>query len=267
MIRTTRQKAVSEGFTLIELLVVVAIISILAALLLPALSRATEQGRRVKCQSNLKQLSLALLMYSGDYEVYPAETSMQARPDRTLFWNDRLIRYTQARWTDPLYRCPSYRGQTVDDEFVSLSLSGGVVEIIGVSDSRTGSYAYNAYGTARRGPGGMLGLVTSFASNFDTITMTDLKVPRRESQIVAPSDMIAIGDGTHATGHDWTYDWMPYDQLVTMFPPNARILNHANRGNVSFSDGHVEFQHGRVLFAPTPAARQRWNYDHEPHQP
>jgi len=82
------------GFTLIELFVVIAIIAILAALLLPALSRATEQGRRVKCQSNLKQLSLALLMYSGDYEDYPLETAVQAQPDRTLFWNDRLIRYT-----------------------------------------------------------------------------------------------------------------------------------------------------------------------------
>jgi prepilin-type processing-associated H-X9-DG protein len=109
--------------------------------------------------------------------------------------------------------------------------------------------------------------VTSFASNFDAITRTDLKVPRRESAIVAPSDMIAIGDWTQkTTGLDWTYDWMPYDQLVTMFPANAHILNHANRGNVSFCDGHVEFQHGPVLFARTSSARQRWNYDHEPHQ-
>jgi hypothetical protein len=94
-------------------------------------------------------------MYSGDYEVYLAETTIQAKPDRTLFWNDRLIQYTQARWTDPLYRCPSYRGQTVDDEFVSLIISGGVAGLT-ASGSRTGSYAYNAYGTARRGPGVML---------------------------------------------------------------------------------------------------------------
>src|SRR4030095_10249602 len=185
-----RRRASNRGFTLIELLVIISIIAILAALLLPALSRATEQGRRVKCQSNLKQLSLALLMYSGDYGVYPSEIALQAQPDRTLFWNDRLIQYTQAGWTDPLYRCPSYPGQTIDDEVWSLTISGGASDLTGVFDLRTGSYAYNAYGTARRGPGGTLGLVTSFVSNFDTITRTDLKVPRRESEIVAPSDKI-----------------------------------------------------------------------------
>ena len=68
-----------RGFTLIELLVVVAIIAILAGMLLPALNRAREAAKTAACQQNLKNLSMAMNMYSSDYGGFLVWHSHQCR--------------------------------------------------------------------------------------------------------------------------------------------------------------------------------------------
>lgn len=80
-------------FTLIELLVVVAIIAILSALLLPALSSARDKGKAIKCLGNLKTIGVASLMYSQDFKDYQVPMQMmilEGSGEKSVYWHVNL---------------------------------------------------------------------------------------------------------------------------------------------------------------------------------
>jgi prepilin-type N-terminal cleavage/methylation domain-containing protein/prepilin-type processing-associated H-X9-DG protein len=89
MVRRQRRKA----FTLIELLVVIAIIAILAAILFPVFAQAREKARSITCTSNLKQLSLAWLMYAQDYDETWPLTAAQLPNKSQVYWQAMVEPY------------------------------------------------------------------------------------------------------------------------------------------------------------------------------
>ncbi len=100
-----------RGFTLIELLVVIAIIAILAAILFPVFARARERARQTSCLSNVKQITLAFLMYAQDYNEVMAPRYYRYDPDVAggPHWDVLLYPYTMSM---DIYVCPNTRAQS-----------------------------------------------------------------------------------------------------------------------------------------------------------
>lgn len=242
------------AFTLVELLVVIAVIGVLAALLLTVVSQAKGKAQRIQCVNNLRQLGIGLQAFVADNHSYPVlRTTTNRFTGVDRFWIGQLEREglgssrpaTNFYYTGIWY-CPSAKW--------SAEVDRGIQTADGWS-----YYAYNidifGPGMQRTDPANQFGL----QGHYDPITQ--IYQPIKESEVVAPSDMMALGDGFDPNGV------FMRRRVVDLERFGNTMSRHQGKANVVFCDGHVESPELKFLFEDTSdAALVRWNRDHKPHR-
>jgi len=221
-----------RAYTLVELLVVIGIIAVLVGILLPVLNRARENGRRVGCASNMRQLAAAFQMYANENRQrfpFAAVGSHSDDPADWIYWQEgrNLADSAIARYLgggdgiSRVFRCPS------DDTDSRARI-----------DPDTGAYRYSY---------AMNQSVASYPIN--TRPMAALPGTMKLILLI-DEDAQTADDGAWNGWMGWTYGYTfelsarhdptakprpnPYDQTV-----DSRT-DQEGRGNVAFGDGHVE---------------------------
>jgi prepilin-type N-terminal cleavage/methylation domain-containing protein/prepilin-type processing-associated H-X9-DG protein len=262
--RFTTTAAFERAFTLIELLVVIAIIGVLASLLLPALGRGKAAARATECKNNLRDIGLAMRMYLDDGRGrYPdTEAGGVLQRDPLFGW---FMDYDWKLVLQP------YLGVTPGGSALFAEAKNNYIKIRKLRCpelARTetglqgnGQYALNASGTAKFASEANLGI----GGYLDSASRPKQWRQCPESQIRAPSEMIAIGDvepGSPTPGFFWSAAY--FDPVGTnhWYWPGK---SHHSQANMLFCDGHVQSARQTNWLSTNYAARARWNNDHQPH--
>jgi prepilin-type processing-associated H-X9-DG protein/prepilin-type N-terminal cleavage/methylation domain-containing protein len=259
-----------RGFTLVELLVVIGIIAVLIGILMPALTKARQQALTIKCASNLRNMGIAMTMYTQQYRVYPGHCAFG--PGIFAVWPTRLRTFLNG--DQNIFWCPA---QDPGFEWQrTTGNTGGAYATHSKYGYNTGetlldvfnvpfSYGYNDWGCDPRNQGADISNneQRGIGADVDAMRASGKLRELPASRVKKSSEMIAIADTT--ANRLWDYNIDPLNQ--DEWP--GRI--HNKGANVLFCDGHVTWYLQRDLvnvIGNNPVqqqTRRMWNNDNEPH--